>query len=1648
MAAEDGLQEMVEKLVRHGANLQIRSSDSSTAAAIAFRKGYGEIYRLLLDEESQEIDSGITELDQAIIDGDIEKVRQLRVQRSFLTMPDNRGSTPLHRAARAGSSEVLRLLLENTLDPDIRDDDLMTPLHIAAKHGRRDAVEILIGRNANRNSTCADKSTPLHQAALAGNKIIVDRLLDAGADQTLMDHSDRTALFCASSLGFEKIVESLLRKASTSKIELVGDDEARLPIHIAAKNGHKSAVRTLFKRNSASIEIQDHNGSTPLSLASWGTSKNHAETVKLLAENGANIAHKQRNGSTPMILAAENGNVQSMGFLLGKGCDLPGQVSVNVDERNLGRSTALSLAAKNGHEDAVLLLLSHGAQELSKREDPGRRDPLSWAAGHDMVEAVSKLEPISNILADDSDNTPLSWAARYGHTAVVTQLLLPRDQTPLRSEVNSVDSSKRTPLSWAAGAGHKDVVQVLLSHGADQNIRGINTASPIVWAAKGGHLDVLKILLSEDPPEETKLSEDGGSLLLVAAAHGEADIVSFLLEQSSLDIDRPDRNGRTPLIHAAFGGYEDVAAMLLHHRADVHQKTNNTGATALTAASHWGFLNFIKLLLAYDSSTLEVTTREECGTPLYMAVLGGQYEIVKFLLQRGCSVEECSIDSDTLAHVAARGGHFLVLKALLDHAGHLLDVRNASRETPLIVAARHSHELCVVVILEACRKYEIPPSRLLVLDSQNRSVLAAAAEGGSAKIVELLLEIDPTKSDTIRSLDHKGYTPLMYAMKGDHAEVILLLLRHCPETINQRIPKYGTTLLIGAATSGHEEILRMALECPGVDRYAKDKAGCNSLWHAVNAGHFRSVRVLLSDERGKPHLRKVWINQLDVVTGCSPLHLAVHTGFLEIVELLLVDTDLEVNKAGPTGMTAFLTAVIAGDELVVRRLANNPAIDTTVTDCNGFTALMLACQYRHLKVVRFLLNEQSDHPIAIDAADRKMRTALCHAARAREPAIVKLLLDSNASVNKRVPPSGRNPLMLAIESGCVGVVQMLITHGGLDLNATDDNGYTVLTLAAVKNHGNIVRLLLKEGADPNVRSTRSQRTPLMEAAYAGSAAAIRELLLCPAMDFSCVNDANRTATWFIINGPVYENQTSWSTSEQYLPIEEIFLEFEHSKLNVNEIDIEGVTPLILLAGRPSKHLQVRRLLELGADLKYQSLMDRTSAFHAAATGLQVRSLNELLEFSMGDNMFDSKDLDNATALSYAAGNYDYINTTYSGAGTEGERYRAVRILLDRKPEINSITRKLKASPLMFASRLGLEHVVGLLLDHGADVRLRDRSYHTALSLAIGLGHIDTVLRLLDAGAPYDTKSKTGATLLISAAKSGYLRIVRLFLEPKYLQSANHRDRSGRTALSYAASFNHLSVVHYLLDRQNPPEAPIIDTLDRQDQTALVWACKGGNRTILGVLIARGANFRCLDRNKRMPLSHAAENGKIDIARQLLLEETESELPKIINWSDDSGRTALSWAAEAGQIEVTRMLLEWGANATLNDKKNQTPHLLAKDKGHKKVAKILEVYTAGATLQDLDAMAGCEDSESKRGSSRDDENDNALIDEDEDEMFSSNDVSLTISEDLTLVEKDSTPSSFLVESSPALEPAPTSAKCVKTRGLLMTCEKLPLRRLSC
>jgi ankyrin repeat protein len=127
-----------------------------------------------------------------------------------------------------------------------------------------------------------------------------------------------------------------------------------------------------------------------------------------------------------------------------------------------------------------------------------------------LVNTGTSLQAIKLVLemgkpgveSKESDQTPLSWAARCRHEEVM-KLLLEKS-----AELESKDDRwGQTPLSWTARGGHEAVVQLLLAkEGVDPNSKDVSGQTPLSWAAWKGHAAVVQLLLAKDgvDPDSTR----------------------------------------------------------------------------------------------------------------------------------------------------------------------------------------------------------------------------------------------------------------------------------------------------------------------------------------------------------------------------------------------------------------------------------------------------------------------------------------------------------------------------------------------------------------------------------------------------------------------------------------------------------------------------------------------------------------------------------------------------------------------------------------------------------------------------------------------------------------------------------------------------------------------------------------------------------------------------------------------------------------------------------------------------------------------------------------------------------------------------------------------------------------------------------------
>ena len=87
------------------------------------------------------------------------------------------------------------------------------------------------------------------------------------------------------------------------------------------------------------------------------------------------------------------------------------------------------------------------------------------------------------------------------------------------------------------------------------------------------------------------------------------------------------------------------------------------------------------------------------------------------------------------------------------------------------------------------------------------------------------------------------------------------------------------------------------------------------------------------------------------------------------------------------------------------------------------------------------------------------------------------------------------------------------------------------------------------------------------------------------------------------------------------------------------------------------------------------------------------------------------------------------------------------------------------SSVYYASLAGLEKVVSMLIEHGADVNAQGGEYGNALQAASGRGHEKVVSMLIERGADVNAQGGEHGNALQAASYGGYEKVVKMLIDP-------------------------------------------------------------------------------------------------------------------------------------------------------------------------------------------------------------------------------------------------------------------------------------------
>jgi uncharacterized protein len=519
-------------------------------------------------------------------------------------------------------------------------------------------------------------------------------------------------------------------------------------------------------------------------------------------------------------------------------------------------------------------------------------------------------------------------------------------------------------------------------------------------------------------------------------------------------------------------------------------------------------------------------------SPVADAAMRGDVSAVRALLQRGADVNAAQGDGMTALHWAAEHGDHDLAAVLLESGANPGAETRIGRHTPLHVAAQGGHHLVVRTLLQT----KAGRAGVNATTTTGAAALHFAAASGSTETVAILLD---SGADVNVREPQWGQTPLMFAAASGRADVVgVLLVRGADVRATGKVVDISARNRQDSAASRERNARVAAIQ----KQLAVRTAAASSPRAARGRGGD-------ADSGGEPEP----LGYADLVGaqgGLTALLLAVREGH-EGTVFALLDGGADINQVSSSDHTSpLLMAAINGHFDLAMRLVGRGADVTRASDGGatplyGVLNMQWAPKARHpqpakymqqkvgyLELAEAILKAGADPNARLRkslwyttynrdllSVDRTGATPFWWAAYTLDLPAMKLLLQYGADPNigtakvpERYEEGGPDPSLpdrsgLApipwygpavapihaasgvgyglgfagnthrhVPDGWVPAVKFLVEELGADVNARDHNGYTPLHHAASRGDNDLIRYLISKGADVKAVSRTGQTT--------------------------------------------------------------------------------------------------------------------------------------------------------------------------------------------------------------------------------------------------------------------------------------------------------------------------------------------------------------------------------------------------------------------------------------------------------------------------------------------------------------------------------------------------------------------------------------------
>ncbi len=268
---------------------------------------------------------------------------------------------------------------------------------------------------------------------------------------------------------------------------------------------------------------------------------------------------------------------------------LQGRAEVAVTDSN---SLALVGAAMGGNLELIKSLIAQGVDVNAADEDGWTALERASDAGQtDVVRFL--LEKSTDANKKEYLNPPLVLASSGGHREAAKCIL------DKGADVNAQGAMGRTALMHAAWKGSAELVKLLVSKGANANLRDDYCSTALngpLNTLRKGRPEVAKLLLAG--AADANAEDDHGETALKAAISANNLEMVRLLVRWGADVNAKNRRGWTPLMESASEGHLKIVKFLLDNGANVSLAAERRDRTSLKIAKEKGHKEIVALLKA------------------------------------------------------------------------------------------------------------------------------------------------------------------------------------------------------------------------------------------------------------------------------------------------------------------------------------------------------------------------------------------------------------------------------------------------------------------------------------------------------------------------------------------------------------------------------------------------------------------------------------------------------------------------------------------------------------------------------------------------------------------------------------------------------------------------------------------------------------------------------------------------------------------------------------------------------------------------------------------------------------------------------------------------------------------------------------------